>query len=290
MYFKFIPIWLVIVLFSIFGCGYRTPPGVALYQVPPPKPMLSSSQRENLTETDIMNLIDKADEAYDNNQFSLAKDIYYEVLLAMPEPSVYVLVSYGSTLANLRYCENAIEIFNVALEKDSDNEVAKENIGLCRQVIAAQTEEQHQFELAQQRQQQENFENLISSLNSLSASVANLQNKNNRGNSAYFSEGAGLNEPGGATSDCASYQRRYKDMEAKRNKEALGNAGREGTADGKNAVHRIKTRYGGDPDISGGATSGDYRVINSSKKLIREYDRQLQSIERQARKDGCSVY
>jgi hypothetical protein len=225
MYFTFIPIWLVIVLFSIFGCGHRSPPGVVLYQVPPPKPMLSSSQRENLTETDIMDLIDKGDEAYSNNQFSLAKDIYYKVLLAMPDPSVYVIVSYGSTLANLGYCENAIDILNVALEKDSDNEVAKENIISCRQFIAEQIEEQHQFELAQQRQrqelaqqrqqqqqqQQEDFNNLTSSLISLSASVANLQNKNNQGGTAYNSYATQPSDGGGQ--DPGNCQRRYNDWE-----------------------------------------------------------------------------
>jgi tetratricopeptide (TPR) repeat protein len=169
--------------FLITGC-YTSPPGEILFSQAPSRP--SSQQKQILTKEDIDNLIEKGDIEYENGRFSTAKDIYYRVLFAMPDPSVYVLVSYGACLANLQSYENAIDIFNIALKKDPDNEVIKENIAICRQYIARQTEEQRQFQLEQRRQQQENLNNLISSLNSLSSSVGNL--KSNQGQSGSPSQ------------------------------------------------------------------------------------------------------
>jgi hypothetical protein len=105
-------------------------------------------------------------------------------------------------------------------------------------------------------------------------------NYNYNNNSNYSGSSGGS----GSSSDCSSYQRRYNEMKAKRDKEANGNAGREGTAAGKNALHRV------DSQRFDAATGGDYRVINSTKSLIREYEQQMQSIANQARQAGCSVY
>ena len=126
--------------------------------------------------------------------------------------------------------------------------------------------------------------NLGSALNTIGSSMSA-----EGGNTDYSGSYSSGSSSEGGSSDCASFQRRYNELKAKRDKEAKSNAGREGTADGKNAVHRVKNA-GGDPDLTGGATSGDYRVINESKKLIREYERQMEKIARDAKKAGCSVY
>ncbi|MDR1507735.1 MAG: tetratricopeptide repeat protein [Treponema sp.] len=148
------------------GCTTASSSEMYYYQAPS-RPMLSSQERENLTEADIDAIIQRGDEEYAKGNYSAAKDLYYEALLAAPESGAYVLVSYGSCLGNLGLYENAITIFNIALEKDPDNETAKENIAICRQQIARQTEAQRQFVLEQQRLQQENIQNLVAAVKSL---------------------------------------------------------------------------------------------------------------------------
>ena len=211
--------FIVFVVLGLACASSSTPPGEILYSQPPSRPILTSQQRENLTEADIDLLIQKGDEAYENEKYSVAKDFYYEVLLAMPNPSGYVLVSYGACLANLQSYENAITIFNLALEKNPDNEVAKENIRICRQLIAAQTAEQRRLEQEQERQQQENFNNLIDSLNSMATVAGNLQSQQsqsggstgggNTGRQGQAGTSSGTSSGGSIASNPALAQRTY---------------------------------------------------------------------------------
>jgi tetratricopeptide (TPR) repeat protein len=175
---KILPVIAMGGCFFVLGCS-NAPSGMVYYYEQPSRPALSSQARENLTEADIDFIIQKGDEEYAKGNFSTAKDFYYEVLLAVSDPSVYVLVSYGACLGNLGLYENAVEIFNIALEKDHNNEVAKENIAICRQFIAKQTEEQRQFALEQQEQQRENMQNLMAALNSFGEMAQEYQNRKN---------------------------------------------------------------------------------------------------------------
>jgi len=153
-------IWLAFACFLIASCGHRSPPGAVLYSSQPPRPQYSTQQRGYLTEADIASLVQRGDAEYANGNFNAAKNYYYEVLLAVPNPNVYVLVSYGSSLTNLGLYENAIEIFNMALEKDPYNETARKNIAICRYFIGQEAESQRQFEQDQQRIKRENLQNL----------------------------------------------------------------------------------------------------------------------------------
>ncbi|GBU25227.1 hypothetical protein R83H12_01868 [Fibrobacteria bacterium R8-3-H12] len=166
----------------IASCFQRTEPGAVLYSAPPPRPKISAQQRESLTEADISSLIQRGDAEYANGNFAAAKNFYYEVLLAVPNPNVYVLVSYGSCLANLGLYENAIEIFNRALEKDPGNETARKNIAICRYFIKQEAETQRQFQDDQQRFQRENLQNLAGTLTELSD--MSQKNKNTKSLSA----------------------------------------------------------------------------------------------------------
>lgn len=171
-------LWLSFVCFLITSCHSSGSKDAAYYQ-PPSRPAISNQQREELTEADIDLLVLKGDDAYEDGEYSLAQDYYYEALLAMPNPSTYVLVSYGASLANLQLYESAITMFNIALEKDSGNEVAKENIRICRQLIAVQTAEQtaeqRRFAQEQQKRRQESINNVVASLNNLSTAIGNFQ-------------------------------------------------------------------------------------------------------------------
>ena len=191
----------------VSGCSNAPSKTVYFYEQPS-RPALSSQARENLTEADIDFLIQRGDEEYAGGNFSTAKDFYYEVLLAVPDPSVYVLVSYGACLGNLGLYENALEIFNIALEKEPDNETAKENIAICRQFIAKQTEEQRQFELEQQRQQRENMQNLIAAVNTLGEMVHEYQNKQSD-NTAVNVQDSSAQNSGGSSSRTQSRDTGY---------------------------------------------------------------------------------
>jgi tetratricopeptide (TPR) repeat protein len=217
------------------GC-VNTPTSTAVYNYQQPsRPMLSSQERANLTEADIVRMIQLADEAYENGKYTVAKDIYYEVILVSKEPDVYVLNSYGVCLASLGLYNNALTIFNMALKNDPGDETVMGNIQICRQFIAAQTEAQRQRELEQQRQQQENMQNLIASLNNMSNALAGMSqsNQNISGSSETTSSstsdsgsaGSGSSSSSGrsqSTGDWGSYQRNYN-QRAKATEMALDN-------------------------------------------------------------------
>jgi lipoprotein NlpI len=172
-------IGLAFVCFFITSCLQRSAPGAVLYSAPPPRPTL---QVRTLTEADITYMMQRGDMEYANGNFNAAKDYYYQVLLAVPNPSAYVLVSYGSSLANLGLCENAIEMFNRALEKDPYNETARKNISICRYNIGQEAESQRQFEQDQERIKRENLQNLGLAFNELSEKTQ--QNKQTQSLSA----------------------------------------------------------------------------------------------------------
>ena len=116
-------------------------------------------------------------------------------------------------------------------------------------------------------------------MDDVGSAYMNTYNNSSGGDYGSWSSGSG-----GGSNNCASYQRRYNEMKAKLEKETKGNDYRQASATGKNAAHSIV------PDKASAATSGDYHVINGSKAIIRGYERQMESIARQAQQAGCSVY
>jgi len=206
-------LWLPFAWFLITSCTTITPPGEVLFYQPPSRPALSSQQRANLTDEDIKQLIKRGDEEYASGRYSDAKDIYYEVLLARPNPNVDVLISYGACLAKLQAYENAIDIFNVALEKDPGNVTAKGNIAVCRQRLAEQSETQRKLALQQQQQQRENFNNLIASLNAAAELAGEIQNNRGGGQASQSNSGGGQGQAGtssGSSSNNSSSSGRNK--------------------------------------------------------------------------------
>jgi hypothetical protein len=191
-----------LVWFLAAGCE---PGGKVAYNQTFTRAALSREQRKNLTEADIRQLAEKGDQEYANDEYSAAMVYYREVLLAQPN-NVNVLVSYGACLGNLEAYDNAIAVFNVALEKEPGNQIAKENIAICQQQIAQQTEQQRQLRIQQERQQQENLNNLMASVGALSAQVQQMrqqQNKSGGGNNDSASQGGGnrMQGGGGGSSD-----------------------------------------------------------------------------------------
>lgn len=239
------------------------------------------NQTTSVSDATIDRWLQEGHENFGKKKYAIAKEYYYKAMMASPT-NVNAIISYGACLANMGYYQESIESYNMALDIEPNNKTALNNIAISQQNVKVMQEQTN-------NNRSSTFWDALSTFGTVLYNAGNAYNGNGANNS--FSQGFYSNDAGNSSStDCASYQRRYNEMKTKRDNEAKNNAGREGTVAGKNAVHQIKTKYGNDPDITGGATSGDYRVINSSKALIREYERQMESIARQARQAGCSVY
>ncbi|MDR0872079.1 MAG: WG repeat-containing protein [Prevotellaceae bacterium] len=218
---------------------------------------------------------------FEKEKYATAKEYYYKVMMAQPK-NIDAIISYGACLGNLGYYEEALESCNMALDIDPNNKIVLNNVETARKNM----EIERQNAIAQQNANNNRSSTFWDALSSFGQVLYDVGSAYNSGGSGSYGSGGYSDSSGssGSSSSCASYKQRYNDMKYKRDREANGNAGREGTATGKNKAHSIA------PDKASGATSGDYRVINGSRALIREYERQMQSIERQAKQAGCSVY
>jgi len=156
------------VLFMLYGCVTARP--VSYYRP-------TAQNQENLT---IDEWIERGDAFYFRDDYDNAKECYFRALMDDPARTD-VLNSYGVTLANTGFYENAIVIFNFASRIDPSNETVQDNISFCRQQIAIRTEQQRQLQLQAQQQQQEIFNNLIASLNTLASSIQQQQQRQSGG-------------------------------------------------------------------------------------------------------------
>lgn len=86
---------------------------------------------------------------------------------------------------------------------------------------------------------------------------------------------------GGGGSSCAQIMSEISRYEKKLQKEGYNTGGKIAHEAGKNAAHRIA------PDKVDGSSTMDMQVINSSKSLIRTYQKHLDQLKRNARKKGC---
>ena len=94
--------------------------------------------------------------------------------------------------------------------------------------------------------------------------------------------GGGGGSGGGGGNNCAFYRSEIKRLSSRLANGTKANAGRKGSAAGKNAAHSIS------PDLADGATAGDYRVIHSSDRLNNTYAKSLEQMQRKARQAGCT--
>jgi len=128
----------------VVGCSLG-PPTVIQHKAPP-SASIASSQNQ------IDDFIRKGDEAYDNENFVAAKSYYYQAMIAQPNPTPYVLASYGLALSQLGNFDNAHEIFKMAEAKYPNNEVIRKGIAISNRIYEEQREQQRQMELARQQQ------------------------------------------------------------------------------------------------------------------------------------------
>jgi len=135
----------------MFGCAGT--PSTAYYQPPPSAPALSGQERSEMTEERINGLIEMGDEEYARENYSAAKDYYYRAMLAQSDPDPYVLASYAATLSLLGAFDNALEVFKMALAKDPDNEMIRNNIAICEELIQEEVMNQQMFEMQRRMDQ-----------------------------------------------------------------------------------------------------------------------------------------
>ncbi|WP_295940571.1 WG repeat-containing protein [uncultured Alistipes sp.] len=208
------------------------------------------------------------DREFDKKRYATAKEYFYKVMMAQPM-NIAAITNYGACLANLGHIEEALEVYSIASDIDPGDKTVLSNVAACKRELQRRETEQ------QQQQQRGSF---WSSLYMFCSIVYDSYGAGS-GSGGY---GAGGDVPSGQS--CSYYQSRYNELKAKLGNTGSGNAQRSGTAAGKNAAHSIAPRH------ASAATSGDYKVINSGRALAREYERQMQSIQRQAQQAGCSVY
>jgi len=262
------------------GC-VDTPTSTMSYSYQPSRPVLSSQERANLTEADISRMIQRGDEAYENGNYTLAKDIYYEVILASKEPNVYVLNSYGVCLANLGLYDNALSVFNMALKNSPNDETLLGNIEICKNFIAAQSAAQRQRELDAQRQEQKNMQNIVDSLNNMSNAIASMsQSSQNSASSSRASNSSTSDSDSGGSSGSSSSGRTQS-------KSDWGNYQRNYTQRAK-ATEMALDNYKKDPSS---------RLLNefrSKQKSLKEYrlecNRKIESQGGKANYIGASFY
>jgi len=230
----------VILLFTVFfGCVSTDTP-VSLYRP-------TAQNQANLT---VDEWIERGDNFYFGDDYENARECYFRALMADPN-RIDVLNSYGVTLANTGFYENALVIFNLALKIDPYDETVRDNISFCRQQIAARTEQQRQLQLQAQKEQQESFNNIIASLNTLASSIQQQQQNQSGGHSEGKSQSGTSN--GSSSADAGNYQMRY-DRFAKHV---------ESTANSLDRMDKTKSSY------------------NRMVRTLRDYQRDMRHIRRE---------
>jgi len=175
----------VILTFTVFAGCVSAGPTVSYYR--------PTAQNQEILSVD--EWIEKGDAFYFKDDYDNAKECYFRALIG-DSTRIDVLNSYGVTLVNTGFYENALVIFNIASKIDPSDETVQYNISFCRQQIAMRTEQQRQLQLQAQQQQQENFNNLIASMNALASSIQQQQQSQSGG----YASGGNTGRQGSRTS------------------------------------------------------------------------------------------
>jgi len=244
---------------------------------------------EHITESELAKLMERGREKYNNGNYKGAQKDFFKAAIGRPGSDDAVMM-YGSSLMQRRYgsrgpfcfCVAASQVFELLI----DNEVAQSNIEIAMDTKDAVDEERRQWREMKARERQESaekWEQVAATMNAVAGALDATAQAYNAG-SGNAGTGQGGSYGGGSSANCSSYQSRYDNAKSQRDGAALSNAGRKGSAKAKNILHDI------DPEKHDAASAGDHRLINSTNSNIRQYDRMMDKIARDARKAGCTVY
>jgi len=187
------------------------PQAVRIYKPTSMQPAQPRQERENLTWANIYEIIRRGDAAFAKQDYATAKELYYTALLTAPDSDADVLVSYGNCLANLERYQDAITVFNIALNKDRYNETANNGIAICRENIAAQERQARQRQAEYERQQREQEERrrqqtaaILDATLNLAIGAAQIASTYYGGSSGYSGGGSGSSDNTGNSGSSGS--------------------------------------------------------------------------------------
>jgi len=260
---------------------------------------LKQAMLAKYTDDEFEELMENGYKEYENGQYEKSVEYFRKASVAEPYDEG-ALILYGNSLLALAEQQQSQRNYPVSEGFDRaiyvyglmpESNVAQNNIQVAKNVKQAansaaeerrmeeyRRRQQRQAEYEQERQRQNELalEGFINALSNLSA----MTNQNYQAGQVNQAYSAG----GGTGANCGSYQSRYSKMKSSRDDEADANNLRKASARGKNAANANS------PDKADAATSGDHRLINSSNRNIRKYEREMDKIEREARQAGCSVH
>jgi hypothetical protein len=237
------------------------------------------------------NLMKSGQYKYEEGDYKRAQEDFFKAAMGRPE-SDDALMMYGSSLMGTRqhskdphcFCVAATRVFELLYDNDDALEniavawKAKDNVDAMRSEVARLREEERE----ERARKLERIANIMDAAAGTLSSVAQVYGAATGVQSGSDAGGSGGGGGGGSSANCANYQTRYDHVKRQRDNNASRNASREAKAAGKNAVHSINSEYSA-------ASAGDYRVINSTKANIREYERMMNQIASEASRAGCTV-
>jgi len=127
------------------------PPTTAYHQAPPSTSAL-------LSQDQIDDLIKRGDEEFNNDNYSAAKDYYYQAMTSQANPGPYILSAYALTISQLGNFDNAQAILKMAQKKYPGDKTIERSIQLSYRILEEQKERKRQLELERERERQEQLE------------------------------------------------------------------------------------------------------------------------------------
>lgn len=217
-------------------------------------------------------------EAFDNKQYSTAKDYFYKVMMNDPT-DVSAIINYGAALGNMGYYDEAIESCRIALDIDPDNQLAKDNLRIN---IDNKQKEEERLQ-AKEEEEREARATKSSTFWDALGNFANILSSVAGGTSVYqpyssFSIDMDYSPSSPTTGSNHDYQSDYNRWAnlAERHYNSLTNLG-----------YRVKHNDGGRSGGTLSSMSGSKYV--QMKKSLRDAQREMQRIRRKASQNGVAI-
>lgn len=221
----------------------------------------------------------KGHEAFEKEQYGIAKDYYYRVMMNDPT-DVNAVINYGAALGNLGYYDEAIESCRIALDIDPDNQLAKDNLRINLDNKRKEEERQQQVEEDEREERSTKSSTFWDAL----GNFANILSSVAGGTSVYqpyssFSMDAdyspSYSNSGGSNHDYQSEYNKWANL-AERHYNSLTNLG-----------YRVKHKDGSRSGGTLSSMSGSKYV--QMKKSLRDAQHEMQRIRRKAAQNGVTI-
>lgn len=220
-----------------------------------------------------------AEKAFNEGNYDKAKEYYYRIMMDNPY-DVNAIISYGASIHNLGQYEEAIKMYEIALEISPDEETAKSNLEIAYKDRSKVQQQQlpNDGSSSSTRMALESFGNMLMQISNT------LQSGSNGGYSGYTGENPYLESYSLSSSSRSSgksttyYQSQYNRWAnlARRHYNSL-------TTTGYRAKSKNENRSGG---TLTGMSSSNYTF---QKKSLREAQREMRKIREEARKNGITI-